>query len=224
MKAQRITSQARASFLVAAGVWLGLCATGEVSAQTLSPVEFPGPPVLTEPVRPAKLAGDVYIVQLREAGAASYAGGTAGFAATKPAAGQRFDSSAAAVENYVGYLERSHNAVLAAIGGGRKLYSFRYALNGFAVQLTPAQVTRLARHPDVVNIWRDTDHRLATNNSSLFLGLLDQNGGLRADLGLTGEDVVIGVIDSGIDPTHPALRDYEEDIPRACSGTWAEAS
>ena len=114
--------------------------------------------------------------------------------------------------------------MLATIGGGRKLYSFRYALNGFAVQLTPAQLTRLARHPDVVNIWRDTDHRLATNNSSLFLGLLDQNGGLRADLGLTGEDVVIGVIDSGIDPTHPALLDYEKDIPQACSGTWAEAS
>ncbi|MGD8341290.1 MAG: S8 family serine peptidase, partial [Gammaproteobacteria bacterium] len=105
-----------------------------------------------------------------------------------------------------------------------KLYSFRYALNGFAVQLAPAQLTRLARHPDVLNIWRDTDHRLATNNSSLFLGLLDQTGGLRADLGLSGEDVVIGVIDSGVDPTHPALRDFEEEIPRACRGTWAEAS
>jgi subtilisin family serine protease len=224
MKAQRITCPARALTLIAAGCWLGVAGTPIVGAQDLTPSEFPGPLQLAEPARPAKAAGDVYIVQLREAGAASYAGGTAGLAATKPVAGQRFDSSAAAVENYVSYLERSHDSILDSIGSGNKLYSFRYALNGFAAQLTPGQVTRLARREDVINIWRDSDHRLATNNSSLFLGLLDQNGGLRADLGLTGEDVVIAVIDSGVDPTHPALRDFEEEVPRACRSAWAEGS
>lgn len=210
--------------MITAGAWFGVFGAASVAAQGLSMSEFPGPLELAEPVRPAKTAGDVYIVQLSEAGAASYTGGTVGLAATKPASGQRFDSSAAAVENYVSYLERSHAAVLDSVGGGTKIHSFRYALNGFAVQLTPGQVTRLARHPDVINIWRDSDHHLTTNNSSLFLGLLNQTGGLRADLGLTGEDVVIAVIDSGVDPTHPALRDYEEEVPRACRSAWAEGS
>ena len=86
-----------------------------------------------------------------------------------------------------------------AVGGGDKLHSYRYAFNGFAGELSPAAVARLAHRPEVIGIWPDSTRTLETNNASIFLGLLDQNGGLRADLGLTGEDVVVGVIDSGID-------------------------
>ena len=194
------------------------------AAQGIEPADYPGPLRLAEPVRRAKAPGDVFIVQLRDPAAASYKGGTAGYAATKPAPGERFDSSAPAVESYSGYLERVHDAVLAELGGGDKLYSYSYSMNGFAARLAPAEVTRLALHPEVIGIWRDTDHRLQTNNSSLFLGLLNQNGGLRADLDLTGEDVIVAVIDSGVDPTHPALRDYEERVPRTCQSSWAEGS
>ena len=35
-------------------------------------------------------------------------------------------------------------------------------------------------------------------------------GGLRADLKLRGEDIVVGVIDSGIAPNHPSLLDTED--------------
>jgi subtilisin family serine protease len=203
---------------------LGLLVTPGLFAQGIAPADFPGPMALAEPVRPAKGRGDIYIVQLRDAGAASYKGETAGFAPTKPSAGERFDASAPAVESYVDYLERQHSAVLNAVGGGEKLYSFRYAFSGFSAALSAAEVTRLARHPEVAGIWRDRDHFLATNNSSLFLGLLDQTGGLRADLGLTGEDVVVAVIDSGIDPTHPSLQDVQERVPRTCRSAWAEGS
>jgi subtilisin family serine protease len=203
---------------------LGLVTGGTLLAQGITPADFPGPMELAEPVRRAKAAGDIYIVQLRDAGAASYKGETPGFAATKPARGENLDRESPTVDSYVNFLEQKHDAVLDFIGGGKKLYSFRYAFSGFSAELTPIEVTRLARHPDVVAIWRDRDHRLETNNSSLFLGLLNQSGGLRADLGLTGENVVVAVIDSGIDPTHPALQDFEEHVPRTCRTAWAEAS
>jgi len=203
---------------------LGVLASATTLAQGIEPADFPGPMQLAMPVSQAKSPGDIYIVQLRDSAAAAYAGGVAGFSATKPGAGQAFDPASAAAERYVGYLEQSHDKLLASIGGGSKIYSYRYAMNGFSAKLTPAELTRLARHPDVVGIWRDVDHRLETNNSSLFLGLLDQNGGLRADLGLTGEDVIVAVIDSGVDPNHPSLQDFEEQVPRTCRSAWAEGS
>lgn len=208
----------------ALALWLAalLAAPG---AHAVTPAESPGVLRAAAPAEPAKGTASVYIVQLREAGAASYKGGTPGFAATKPAVGARFDARSAQVASYVEHLEASHDRVLAGIGAANaKIYSFRYAMNGFAVSLTPAEVTRLARRPEVRAIWPDTVHRLQTNNSSLFLGLLDQNGGLRADLGLTGENVVVGIVDSGVAPNHPSLRDYEERIPRVCRTDWSHQS
>src|SRR5690606_32333513 len=67
-------------------------------------------------------------------------------------------------------------------------------------------------------------HTLETNNSAIFLGLEEPKGGLRADLGLQGEDVIIGIIDSGITPNHPSLLDAEPQVPRACESRWARAS
>ena len=51
----------------------------------------------------------------------------------------------------------------------------------------------------------NTFHELQTDNSPKFLGLSAPNGPW--DAGLTGEDVVVGVIDSGIWPEHPSFAD-----------------
>jgi len=206
--------------------WLlgALALPGAAAAQGVRTAEPPGFLELSTPVQPAKSPGDVYIVQLREDGAASYDGGIAAFEATKPEAGERIDATDPSVESYVQHLEQSHDALIASVGGGEKVHSYRYAFNGFAGELSPAAVARLAHRPEVIGIWPDSSRTLLTNNSSLFLGLLDQTGGLRADLGLTGEDVVVGVIDSGIDPTHPQLGDMVARVPRACRASWAEGS
>ena len=79
--------------------------------------------------------------------------------------------------------------------------------------------------PEVLHVWEDEIRPLATNFSLDFLGLFDTDVGLRGTPGLDGEDIVIGVIDSGIAPKHPALKDTREaDRPRLCQGDWAENS
>ena len=132
---------------------------------------------------------------------------------------------ASAAESYARALEQRHDSLLTAVGAAsNKLYSYRYSMNGFAARLTAGQVSRLAQSGEVERIWRDSDQKVQTNNSAVFLGLQDPQGGLRADLGLRGEGVVIGIIDSGIAPHHPSLLDTEDRTPRACRGTWARTS
>ncbi len=168
----------------------------------------------------------MYLVRLREPSASSYAGGRSGLAATRPEPGTRLDRRDSNVASYVAYLERTHEDLLTEIGApDSKVYSFGYALNGFAALLTAAQASRLAQRDDVERVWLDKDQKVRTNNSSVFLGLLDPDEGLRASRGLSGEGIVVGVIDSGIATDHPSLSEMQEDLPSSrCSGDWATST
>ena len=116
--------------------------------------------------------------------------------------------------------------MLAGVGAtDGKLYSYRYALNGVAARLTPTQARKLRNRKDVRNVWEDQPKSVRTNDSPSFLGLTAVNGGLRRDLGLQGEDIVIGVIDSGIAPGHPSFKDTKDaDRPGICKSEWGETS
>ena len=187
-------------------------------------VQVTEPLRLVGPLRAGKGGEAVYIVKLRQPGAASYKSVPTALTAEKPSEQARA-SRAAAADAYAKQLEQSHDRLLAGIGAANeKLYSYRYSVNGFAARLTAAQVSRLAQSAEVERIWQDTDQHLRTNNSSAFLGLQDPVGGLRADLGLRGENIVVGVIDSGIAPNHPSLLDTEDRTPRACRSEWSRTS
>ena len=73
-----------------------LAVAAPIGAQvTVEPLT--GPLGVSGPVTPVKSGRAVYIVKLRDAGAATYKGGVTGFAATKPGAGERLDSGSGAV-------------------------------------------------------------------------------------------------------------------------------
>ena len=153
----------------------------------------------------------VYIVRLVQAPAAVYEGGLAGFPATAPEDGATYDSSTDAARRYTTELTKRHDDLLSRVGAaGKKIYSYTTSLNGFAVTLTTAEARALAALPEVAAIEPDRLHVPATDNSAQFLGLTDPNGGLRADFGLLGEDVIIGVIDTGIWPEHPSFSDQAD--------------
>ena len=210
------------SWIVRVGLAVVSCPLAAVALDHAVPS---GPLGLVGSTRTSKAGDHVYVVKLREAGALNYRGGKPGFAATRPPAGEKLRRDAGAVQSYVQYLEDTHTRLLGEVNAGaNKLYSYRYALNGFSARLSPEQVSELQRSGHVERIWIDTDQYTQTNNSPIFLGLQDQDGGLRADLGLLGEDIVIAVIDSGVVPNHPSLSDTEELIPDACQGRWSEAS
>ena len=109
--------------------------------------------------------------------------------------------------------------------GTRKLYSYKYGLNGFAARMSVADAQKLEAHPEVLNVWEDEVRPMATTHSSLFLGLFDIDGGLRSEHALDGDGVVIGIIDSGIAPEHPALQESRgADRPSTCQSTSVKAN
>ncbi|KAL7089598.1 hypothetical protein ACP275_13G194700 [Erythranthe tilingii] len=117
---------------------------------------------------------------------------------------------------HVPYIDRVHNSLLKKTLKGEKylkLYSYRYLINGFAVLVTPQQADKLSKRSEVSNVVMDFSVRTATTHTPQFLGLPEgawaQEGGFET----AGEGIVIGFIDTGIDPTHPSFSDSTPENP-----------
>jgi hypothetical protein len=158
------------------------------------------------PVAPSE--NGVYIVQMVDQPVVAYEGGVKGLKATAPKQGQKIDPYAGDVVAYAGYLKGKHDAAVAAVGGS-KLYSYVYSYNGFAANLTQAQATKMTAQTGVAAVSPDELHTVDTSSTPSFLGL-DAAGGLWDQLGgvdSAGEDVIIGIIDSGIWPESLSFSD-----------------
>ncbi|KAF6159288.1 hypothetical protein GIB67_032059, partial [Kingdonia uniflora] len=111
---------------------------------------------------------------------------------------------------YSSYLTRVHDSLLRRVLKGQnylKIYSYHYLINGFSVLVTPRQAKKLSRRREVANVVLDFSVRTATTHTPQFLGLPQgawpQEGGPE----FAGEGIVIGFIDTGIDPMHPSFSD-----------------
>ncbi|MGH8872404.1 MAG: S8 family serine peptidase [Acidimicrobiia bacterium] len=148
-----------------------------------------------------------YVVLMAGDPVVAYEGGIPGLPATAPGQGRKVDPNAAAVKEYQRHLDNQHADAAAAAGVSPSaiLIDYEFALNGFAAALTPAEAEKLAAQKDVISVLPDELRQLQTDTSPDFLGLTDAGGAW--DSGLTGEGVVIGVIDTGIWPEHPSFAD-----------------
>lgn len=150
----------------------------------------------------------------------SYDGGLPGLAATAVGSGgygtsdhdeegrtRRPDPSAPHVRAYAAHIRSMHDDVAASVGlqPSDIVYSFNYIANAFSTRLNKAQVARLRRHPSVLRLFPSQSVRPANIDTSRYLKLpatawTSVGGGRRA-----GEGMIIGVVDSGIWPEHPAF-------------------
>jgi subtilisin family serine protease len=191
----------------------------------------------TDPPPGMRLAGTedastdarVYIVQLKTPSAAELHSTMASRALGVPTTGTqqlalRFNKNSALIQSHIQRLDNEQAVVINKLGDNiEPIYKYRYSLNGFAARMSPAQANKLEHMDEVLHVWEDEVRPLATNHSATFLDLFNPDTGLRGSL--DGDGVVIGVIDSGIAPNHPALQDRREaDRPRACRSAWAETT
>lgn len=117
----------------------------------------------------------------------------------------RLDSKAAG--NAGKALKKGHAKALAQAGvsASAVTYDYTVSMNGFAVELSPAQVAKMSSADGVLTVIPDVWREASTDNSGDFLGL-DSPGGVRAK-GYDGEGIIVGVIDSGIWPEHASFAD-----------------
>jgi len=149
---------------------------------------------------------DIYIVQLKGAPVVSYEGDTYGYERTKPAKGKKVDRKAAHVKKYVQHLEDQQDQVMHS-AGGRKVYNYSFAFNAFAARMTADDAEALKSRADVVNVWKDEINYLQTDESPNYIGITEK--GEAWSKGYTGEDVVLGIIDTGVWPEHPSFADVK---------------
>ena len=115
----------------------------------------------------------LYIVQVAGEPAASYDGGVAGFAPTKPAKGKKLNPDRQAVKDYRQHLRSQHNQTLsrAGLSTSDKVADYSVAFNGYAARLTDAEAARLAHTQGVLNVWENEIVEADTISTPTFLGL-----------------------------------------------------
>lgn len=190
-------------YLVLAGI-VGMTPLGTAQAEiTLTKIDSAAIPAAA--MKPAANVARVYIVQMTSPPVVAYDGNIRGFRATRAGKGKKINPNSAHVRKYAQFLDSKHNRALKAVGATEKIYGYRFALNGFAALLTPVQAAAMKKRDDVQKVWLDEIRQLTTNSTPDYLGLTGDGGVW--DLHGKGEDVIVGIIDTGITPEHPSFSD-----------------
>ncbi|MDF2556015.1 MAG: family serine peptidase, partial [Microbacterium sp.] len=229
------TAVALAATAAPAGAFAATAPAAPGGVFTAAPVEDGGEPrggmEVTRPedsqaATPEAGEPQTYVVQMELAPVVAYDGGVDGLKATKPRGNAKMDPADPAVEAYSTHLKGQQRAALAKVKGSAPSYSYVYSFNGFAADLTPAQAAELEAQPDVVAVHPDEKVEADTSSTPSFLGL-DGEDGLWGQLGGptggkkspgAGEDIVIGVIDSGIWPEVGSFSDRDASNKLAYQG------
>lgn len=186
-------------FALAMAVLAPVTAAGAADTPTV-------PTSALEAVKAAKT--QTYIVQMIQDPVVAYDGDIAGYAATKPKSNKKINPDSGKVEKYAGHLKAQHQKAAAKVGAQPK-QNFVYSYNGFSAVLTGAQAAALSSDPSVLAVTPDALLQVDTVSTPAFLEL-DAPGGIWDSLGgveSAGEDVVVGIIDSGIWPESASFSD-----------------
>lgn len=145
-----------------------------------------------------------YIVQMELEPIVAYDGGVSGIPATRPGKGKKVNPNSQNFQRYQDYLEEQQEQAASAVGADAR-YHYSVTFNGFSAVLTTAQVEALKALDEVVAVYEDELLQPHTNSTPAFLNLTE--GADSWSKGYVGEDVIIGIVDSGIQGDHPSLAD-----------------
>lgn len=156
---------------------------------------------------------NLYIIQMRGAPAIAKASELGELVPSNPSAskfGNQYNPTSPKISAYINAVKQNQQKVASDIGNINIIHSYSHAYNGFSARLTDSQVNALKNHPDVANVFKDELHQPATANTPEFLGLTGPGG--QHTLGIKGENVIVGILDSGIWPENPSFSE-DSQVP-----------
>ncbi|KAJ9186755.1 hypothetical protein P3X46_002293 [Hevea brasiliensis] len=85
------------------------------------------------------------------------------------------------------------------------IYTYTHAMSGFSAHLSPYEHEALKNSPGYISSFKDLPVKLDTTRSPTFLGLNSNSGAWKASN--YGEDIIIGLVDTGIWPESASYSD-----------------
>lgn len=196
--------------LVLCAAIAAVCA-GSAQAQTFGSTDVS----LTDALNASRQ--ETYIVLFQEPGLLYNEGQVRGFAPTAPSAtGRRkLDVRTPAAEAYRAHLREQQDAYLTAIANAidrsvAAKYRYDVTNNGIALELTAAEAEKVRRVPGVVSVRPAGTYELSGDRQPFFIGADRIWDGTAVPSGTPanvrrGQGIVVGVIDSGVNLTHPSF-------------------
>jgi minor extracellular serine protease Vpr len=156
------------------------------------------------------------IVTLKDQALASYDGHLPGYARTMPLPGQKLDLNSQAAQAYSSYLANGRASAKGWLKNNlptaQVIDEYSIVMNAIAVKLNGNSMYALLNAPGQAFVSGDYLYHLDMNRSPTLIGaptLWTAVGGQ----GNAGAGVKIGIIDTGIDQTHPFLTDNSLTVP-----------
>ncbi|WP_018981427.1 S8 family serine peptidase [Salinimonas chungwhensis] len=160
----------------------------------------------TGPVKAARSQTGLYIVQLRDKAGVTYAADIGELVPSNKVAagkGNQYNAKSQKLVDYTNKLKSRQQAIANSAGDVDVIHNYVHTFNGFSAKLSDDQVEALRNNPDVVGVWEDELLKVDTANTPEFLGLTEGQG--QHVSGIKGEDVIVGILDTGITPENPSF-------------------
>ncbi len=155
-----------------------------------------------------------YIIKLSKPGIAM-ASDSAGIGSMRELAKSRSVSGNTAAQNYLQSLQLQREQVLAdaieMMGHGlQPKHQYQALLNGFSVRLTASEAAEIASLPGVIEVEAEQVLMMHLDTGPGYIGAPAVWNGINSPAS-RGENVVVGIIDSGINWDHPFFAGTAED-------------
>ena len=177
----------------------------------------------------AAARADSFTVQLTEPSLATYEGGNAIFAAVpRDESGKLLVNSPEAFA-YLQYLNGNMDSFIAKAETllGRELevlYRYDYVLNGFSAKMSVEEAALLRKQTGVREVFVDEIYYLDTDVSPEFIGV-DQvwdGSAVPTGTGAKGAGTIVGIIDTGINLSHPSFAETTPLDPYVYTNPYGE--